>query len=62
MATQTETLMGSTCKLFAKGEDVKYGDFRDDLIRDGFAVVKGAISRERAEQYVDQIYTWLEDL
>jgi hypothetical protein len=39
-----------------------YGDFRDDLIRDGFAVVKGAIPRERADTYADKMFTWLEDL
>lgn len=62
MATATITEIGASCKLFLKGEDVKYGDFRDDLIRDGFAVVKGAIPRDRADKYVDQMYTWLEDL
>ncbi|KAF6840950.1 phytanoyl dioxygenase [Colletotrichum plurivorum] len=35
-------------KLFAR-EGVTYGDFRDDLLRDGFVVVKGAIPRERAD-------------
>lgn len=29
-----------------------YGDFRDDLVRDGYCVVKGAIPKERAEGYV----------
>jgi len=33
------------------GETV-YGDFRDDLVRDGYAVVKGVLPRERAEHYV----------
>lgn len=28
-----------------------YNDFRDDLVRDGFAVVKGAVSKERAYGY-----------
>lgn len=62
MATQTATEIGSSCKLFIKDGETKYGDFRDDLVRDGFAVVKGAIPRKRAEKYADQIYTWLEDL
>jgi hypothetical protein len=44
------------------GTDPTYGDFRDDLIRDGFAVIKGAIPRERADKYADAMYTWLEDL
>lgn len=44
------------------GTDPKYGDWRDDLARDGYAVVKGAIPKERAERYADQMYTWLEGL
>lgn len=39
-----------------------YGDFRDDLARDGFAVVKGTIAREKAEAYGDKFYSYLEDL
>lgn len=41
--------------------DAPYGDFRDDLIRDGYAVVKGAIPRDRADSYADRMYTWLEE-
>ena len=44
------------------GTDRVFGDWRDDLIRDGFAVIKGAIPRERAEKYGDQMYSWLEGL
>lgn len=39
-----------------------YGDFRDDLSRDGFAVIRGAIPRERADQYADKMFTYLEEL
>jgi hypothetical protein len=39
-----------------------YGDFRDDLVKDGFAIVKGAIPKERAAQYVDKMQTYLEEL
>lgn len=39
-----------------------YGDFRDDLVRDGFAVVKGAIPPARANDYADKMYTYLEEL
>lgn len=49
-------------KLFTRGADHKYGDFRDDLIRDGFAVIKGAIPRERADAYAAELYDFLEDL
>jgi hypothetical protein len=46
-------------KLFAKPGHV-YGDFRDDVMRDGFCVVKGAVPLERAEKYVEEIYQYLE--
>lgn len=44
------------------GTDAKFGDWRDDLVRDGYAVIKGAISKERAEKYADRMYSWLEGL
>ncbi|KAF4992506.1 hypothetical protein FDECE_13695 [Fusarium decemcellulare] len=46
-------------KLFAE-PGVVHGDWRDDLIRDGFVVVKGAIPRERAEKYGEDIFSYLE--
>ncbi len=46
-------------KLFAK-PNVKHGDFRDDLLRDGFCVVKGAVPRERADQYAEEMYKYVE--
>lgn len=33
---------------------------RPDLVKDGYAVVKGVLSKERAACYVDQIHEWLE--
>ncbi|KAK3671650.1 hypothetical protein LTR78_008383 [Recurvomyces mirabilis] len=42
------------------GSDPVFGDWRDDLVRDGYAVIKGAIPRERADKYADQMYSWLE--
>ncbi|KAF6812650.1 hypothetical protein CMUS01_13012 [Colletotrichum musicola] len=47
-------------KLFAQ-EGVTYGDFRDALVRDGFVVVKGAIPRERADKYADEMFSYLEN-
>jgi hypothetical protein len=44
------------------GTNQNFGDFRDDLTRDGFAVVKGAIAQEKALKYADAMYSWLEDL
>jgi len=44
------------------GQEAPFNDWRDDLVRDGFAVVKGAIPADRAASYVDELHTWLEDL
>jgi hypothetical protein len=48
-------------KLFSE-KGVTYGDFRDDLARDGYVVVKGAIPRERADKYGEEMMSWLENL
>ncbi|KIW12060.1 hypothetical protein PV08_09334 [Exophiala spinifera] len=39
---------------------IQHGDWRDDLFRDGFAVVKGVMSPERAASYVERMFKWLE--
>lgn len=44
------------------GTDTNFGDWRDDLARDGYAVVKSAIPRERADNYADKMFSWLEGL
>lgn len=44
------------------GTDRHFGDFRDDLTKDGFAIVKGAIPPEKALKYADEMYSWLEGL
>jgi hypothetical protein len=44
------------------GTDPKFGDWRDDLARDGYAVVKGAIPEAKALDYADRMYSWLEGL
>jgi hypothetical protein len=46
-------------KLFSK-PNARFGDFRDDLLRDGFCVVKGAIPRERADQYAEEMFKYVE--
>ena len=51
----------STKALKIDGTDPTFGDWRDDLIRDGFAIVKGAVPRERADKCADAMYTWLEN-
>jgi len=42
--------------------EATYDDWRADLIRDGYAVIKGAIPKERAELYVDQVHEFLESV
>ena len=39
-----------------------YGDWRDDLIRDGYAVIKGAVPQERALGYADRMLALAESL
>jgi hypothetical protein len=56
------TLTAVNERMKVDGNDVKFGDWRDDLARDGYAVIKGAIPRERADKYADQMYSWLEGL
>ncbi|PCH08937.1 Hypothetical protein PENO1_004240 [Penicillium occitanis (nom. inval.)] len=36
-----------------------YGDWRDDLLRDGYAVVKDVIPRERCDYYIEKMYDWV---
>jgi hypothetical protein len=64
-ATKTSTVTLNALEggaLRVDGTDIKYGDWRDDLVRDGYAVIKGAIPRERADKYADKMYSWLEGL
>ena len=63
--TKTAPLMlkgSQDARLKVDGTDAVYGDWRDDLARDGYAVIKGAIPQERALGYADQMYSWLEGL
>jgi len=39
---------------------VIHGDWRDDLFRDGYYVVKGVLSTDKAQFYVDRMFNWLE--
>lgn len=49
-------------RLHLDGTDRKFGDFRDDLARDGYAIIKGAIPEDRALHYADEMFSWLEGL
>lgn len=46
--------------LIQHNEKIAYGDWRDDFHRDGFAIVKGAITPERAEYYRNKQIEWLQ--
>ncbi|RDW60314.1 hypothetical protein BP5796_11920 [Coleophoma crateriformis] len=48
-------------RLAMSGSSGPLSDWHRDLIRDGFAVVKGAVPKERADKYANDMYTWLED-
>lgn len=38
----------------------RHGDWRDQLINDGYVVLKGVISPQRAGYYLDSLFDWLE--
>ncbi|KXJ86473.1 hypothetical protein Micbo1qcDRAFT_126324 [Microdochium bolleyi] len=42
-------------RLKVDGTDPVFNDWRDDLVRDGYAVIKGAIPRDRALGYADKM-------
>ncbi|KAI8309969.1 hypothetical protein K4K61_001204 [Colletotrichum sp. SAR11_59] len=53
-ATSTITVDQSPFRLVGT-----YGDFRDDLINQGYAIVKNAIDPEKARQYQQRAFAWL---
>ncbi|TVY14532.1 putative phytanoyl-CoA dioxygenase [Lachnellula arida] len=38
----------------------KHGDWRDELFRDGFVVLKDVISAENSQKYIQNMFSWLE--
>ncbi|KAF9043649.1 hypothetical protein BDZ89DRAFT_1059571 [Hymenopellis radicata] len=40
--------------------NVKYGDFRDDLARQGWAVVPGVLAKDKCDAYITRMHAWLE--
>ncbi len=40
--------------------NVKYGDFRDDLARQGWAVVSGVLAKDKCDAYISRMHAWLE--
>lgn len=39
----------------------KLSDYSTDLARDGYAIIKGVLTPERARYYVGEVHQWLED-
>lgn len=39
---------------------VSFGDWRDQLVKDGYVVLKGVISQDKAKSYLDSMFDWLE--
>lgn len=60
--TESVTIPQVNVRMRLDGKDPTFGDFRDDLARDGFAVVKGAVPKDLALKYADEMYSWLEGL
>ncbi|KAH7333425.1 hypothetical protein BKA65DRAFT_527578 [Rhexocercosporidium sp. MPI-PUGE-AT-0058] len=59
--TTSLKVVGIDKSIFSVPISTSYGDFRDDLLRDGFAIVKGAVPRENADKYAEDMYKWLEN-
>lgn len=53
MSTTTTKTVQPALKV--DGTDPTFGDWRDDLVRDGYAVIKGAVPRENALKYADKM-------
>lgn len=37
-----------------------HNDWRDDLFRDGYVVVKSLITQEKCDKYIQDMFSWLE--
>ncbi|PYH86484.1 hypothetical protein BO82DRAFT_380125 [Aspergillus uvarum CBS 121591] len=58
--TPQKSKLCGTNRMPFDGQPTAYNDFRDALSRDGYAVIKGAIPRERADKYADAFLSYLE--
>ncbi|CAI4219798.1 unnamed protein product [Parascedosporium putredinis] len=59
-ASATTVPVSTSVRMKVDGTDPIFGDWRDDLARDGYAVVKGAIPQERALDYANKMYSLIE--
>ncbi|KAL3475855.1 hypothetical protein BJX99DRAFT_270840 [Aspergillus californicus] len=55
-----DTKVGGETDILAKGSKEKFGDWRDDFFSNGYTVVKGAIPRDRANQYRERAMAWFQ--
>lgn len=62
MLTQTSTQISEVEQLRLKASNSPVNDWQADLARDGYAVVKGAVAKEKAAQYAERMYKYFEDL
>lgn len=54
--------VSETTTVFSNKVDAqtKYGDFRDEFYANGYAVIKGVLSKESAKGYQSKALDWLE--
>lgn len=62
MSTQTATQISEVEQLRLKASNSPANDWQADLARDGYAVVKGAVAKEKAAKYAERMYQYLEGL
>jgi hypothetical protein len=60
-ATMTKTPISASEGVFAHSTG-NLETWQEDLRRDGFAVVKGAVPLDRIQSYRDEMMSWLEGL
>ncbi|RAK80590.1 MFS transporter [Aspergillus fijiensis CBS 313.89] len=58
--TPEATPVASTKLQSSQNPKPQYGDFRDEFFRNGYAVIKGALTPERAQEYQSRALDWLE--
>lgn len=57
-----QTTTSEVEQLRLKASNSPVNDWQTDLARDGYAVVKGAVAKEKAAEYAERMYKYLEDL
>lgn len=62
MSTQTSTQTFEVEQLRLKANNSPVNDWQADLARDGYAIVKGAVAKEKAAEYAERMYRYLEGL